>query len=318
MDDFSLQTLQSSKDEWVARLINILTPQIISGFTSIFMEAKNICREKQENEKYLLTMQNLIMQIPKWNSTIINNEKMRIMKESNCSYLEDLLTCVNVIQLKQLSAIRVGQKQKKIDINIPKLDIFIHKVYINSARKLYKNVYLYDINLPALQIQKNNREIEILIQTSILDTLRENIPVDAILSAYLDETIEEDVIEEIKKEVIEPPVPPPPPQPETPTNDNKTLSFNDIDSVLEMDTNEKKEVVAPKTLDRLEEISVSRAFQRKLDEEDNDEEDRIQIHSDEVPLSFDSLDGSLPPSLEENKELSISDSLALLDIEELA
>jgi hypothetical protein len=96
------------------------------------------------------------------------------------------------------------------------------------------------------------------------------------------------------------------------------LSFNDIDSVLEMDTNEKKEVVAPKTLDRLEEISVSRAFQRKLDEEDNDEEDRIQIHSDEVPLSFDSLDGSLPPSLEENKELSISDSLALLDIEELA
>lgn len=295
MDDFSLQTLQSSKDEWVARLINIITPQVINGFSSIFTEARNICREKQENEKYLLTMQNLIMQIPKWNSTIINNEKMRIMKESNCSYLEDLLTCVNVIQLKQLSAIRVGQKQKKIDINIPKLDIFIHKVYINSARKIYKNVYLYDINLPALQIQKNNREIELLIQTSILDTLRESIPVDAILSAYLDETIEEDVIEEIKKEVIEPPAKPEPvPAIETHTDELKTLSFNDIDMV-KTDTNEIVSIEAPKTIDRLEEISQMRYEERKREEEEDEESsdgnDKLKMGEDieTIDLGFEEL-----------------------------
>ena len=34
--------------------------------------------------------------------------------------LEDLVTCVHIIQLKILTAMRVGQKQKKIDINIPK------------------------------------------------------------------------------------------------------------------------------------------------------------------------------------------------------
>jgi hypothetical protein len=216
------------------------------------------------------------------------------MKESNCSYLEDLLTCVNVIQLKQLSAIRVGQKQKKIDINIPKLDIFIHKVYINSARKIYKNVYLYDINLPALQIQKNNREIELLIQTSILDTLRESIPVDAILSAYLDETIEEDVIEEIKKEVIEPPVKPEPvPAIETHTDELKTLSFNDIDMV-KTDTNEIVSIEAPKTIDRLEEISQMRYEERKREEEDEESSDgneKLKMGEDieTIDLGFEEL-----------------------------
>jgi hypothetical protein len=32
-----------------------------------------------------------------------------------------------------------GKFGKKIDINIPKLDDFIHKTYINVARRIYKN-----------------------------------------------------------------------------------------------------------------------------------------------------------------------------------
>lgn len=202
MDDFDIKTLNSSKDEWISRLLNVLTPQIITGFKSIFKEAQKICNDNKEPNKYLMTFQNLITHIAKWNSAIIENEKNRIIRESKCNYLEDLITCVHVIQLKTLSAVRVGQKQKKIDISIPKLDVFIHKVYINCARKLYLNVYLYEVAKP-LQTQKNNREIELLIQQCILDTLRDSIPVETILSAYLDETVEEDVVEEIKEEIVE-------------------------------------------------------------------------------------------------------------------
>jgi glycosyltransferase involved in cell wall biosynthesis len=49
-------------------------------------------------------------------------------------------------QLKLLTAMRVGQKQKKININIPKLDDFIHKIYVHVARKIYKNVYLFEFS----------------------------------------------------------------------------------------------------------------------------------------------------------------------------
>ena len=96
---------------------------------------------------------------------------------------------------------RAGQKQKKIDINVPKVCDFVHKAYIHAARKIYKNVYLYELNIPPLQVQKNNREIEILIQESILNAVRESIPVESILRAYLDESVEDDIVEEVMEQV---------------------------------------------------------------------------------------------------------------------
>ena len=202
MDDFNVSSLHESKNEWCARLVTLLTPLIFDGYKSILEEAINLCRQNDEMNKYLMTFQNFISRIPKWNAVIIETEKKRIVQNSKCDYLEDLITCVHIIQLKILTAIRVGQKQKKIDIEIPKLDDFIHKVYINVARKLYKNVYLFEQDVMPLLAQKNNREIEVLIQEGIINTIRDNIPVESILKVYMDETIEEDV-EITKEELIE-------------------------------------------------------------------------------------------------------------------
>ena len=116
--------------------------------------------------------------------------------------MEDLLTCVHVIQLKVLTCIRVSKNQKKIDINIPKLDDFIHKLYIQVARKLYSNVYLYDKFVTPLQKQKHNREFEVIVQECILNAIRSSMPIEEILRTYLDETIEEDVEETIKEEEV--------------------------------------------------------------------------------------------------------------------
>ena len=206
MDDFNVSALHESKNEWGSRLVTILTPLIIDGYKSILDESIKLCKENGEMDKYLMTFQNLISRIPKWNTQIIETERKRICDKSGCNYLEDLVTCVHIIQLKILTAMRVGQKQKKIDINIPKLDDFIHKTYINVARKIYKNVYLFETNIAPLSIQKHYRELEIIVQECILNTLRESIPVESILKAYMDETVEEDVIEEIKEQIIEEPI----------------------------------------------------------------------------------------------------------------
>ena len=203
MDDFNVSSLHESKNEWSSRLLTILTPLVVEGFKSILEEAIKLCKENDEMEKYLMTFQNFISRIPKWNSIIIEREKNRICEKSGCVYLEELITCVHIIQLKILTSMRVGQKQKKIDINVPKFDDFIHKVYINTARKMYKNIYLFELNIPPLNSQKNNREIEIIVQECILNTIRESIPVEAILKAYMDESVEEDIVEEIKEQLIE-------------------------------------------------------------------------------------------------------------------
>jgi len=309
MDDFNINVLNESKNEWCGRLLNILTPYILEGLKSIFDESLKLCKTNGEMDKYLMTFQNFISRIPKWSQTIIEEERNRIIERSGCNYLEDLITCVHIIQLKVLTAVRVGQKQKKIDIDIPKLDVFIHKVYINIARKIYTNVYLFDINLTSLKIQKNNRQIEIIIQESIMNTIRDSIPVETILRAYMDETVEEDVIEEIKEKeikdkkeieelksklnvpskVIQEEEHKPEPiynesddiQPLELLDDDDDdiingIKFNDIDFVRDENNNDNK-IHAPKTLERLDEISNIRNQQRKLDEEDDDDDQPVKL-----------------------------------------
>jgi hypothetical protein len=193
MDDFSVSGLNDSKNEWCARLLNVLTPTIVQGVKSIFDEAWKLCSDNRESDKYLMTFQNFLTRVPKWNQTIIDSEKTRIIETSGCTYLEELITCVHIIQLKVLTCVRVGSKQKKIDIDVPSIGDFIHKIYIHVARKLYTNIYLYEKNIPPLQTQKNAREIELIIKECILNTVRDSIPVESILRAYMDETEEQDV-----------------------------------------------------------------------------------------------------------------------------
>lgn len=206
MDDFQVSTLNDTRNEYSALLVSKLTPYIIQGIYSIFKEAVRLCQDNDELEKYLMTFQNFLGRVTKWNQEIVNQETERIIKQSNCNYLEDLLTCVHVTQLKLLTSIRVGNKQKKIDIDIPKLNDFIHRVYIDVARRVYKNVYLFEIEATPLQKQKNMRECELIVKESILNVIRENMPVETILRTYLDETVEDDVEEvreEVREEVVE-------------------------------------------------------------------------------------------------------------------
>jgi len=324
MDDFNVSALHESKNEWGSRLVTLLTPLIIDGYKSILDDSMKLCKENNEDEKYLMTFQNLISRIPKWNDVMVERERKRICETSGCNYLEDLVTCVHIIQLKILTSMRVGQKQKKIDISVPKLDDFIHKTYINVARKIYKNVYLFEVGIPPLQIQKNHRELEIIIQECILNTLRESIPVEAILKAYMDETVEEDVVEEIKEEIISEPIKQSIYEPAsnygipvhnenqivTPiTSDSSRLSFNDIDFVKTTDGTVTS-INAPKDLDTLEQISQLRNQQRKIEDDD----DNVKLTISDQTFNLDSLDvhNIEEPSIDLLPDLLIDD-IEILD-----
>ena len=343
MDDFVISNLHESRNEWCSRLVSIFTPLVVEGMKSIFNESWKICMDNDEVNKYLMTFQNLLSRVPKWNNIIVEEERKRIIERSGCDYLEDLITCVHIIQLKVLTCIRVGNKQKKIDISIPNLDKFVHKVYINAARKIYMNVYLFEKNISPLQSQKNNRELETIIQESIMLAIRESIPTEAIIRAYMDESVEQE--EQVFIENIEEPEETKEEQPKESSHVNTSegmdtmdeerpkeedeqipdvvpsiqnvdneevvtkLTFNDIDSVLEKDDN-VQEIDAPKTIERLEDISTTRALQRKLEEEEDSDDERIQISTEQVDLTgFDILD-------EPNNQMS-SDDVLLNDVEEL-
>ena len=301
MDDFNVSSLHESKNEWGARLLTILTPLIIEGFKSIFDESLKICKDNNEHDKYLMTFQNFITRIPKWNAAIIEVECSRIIEKSCCKYLEELVTCVHIIQLKLLTAMRSGQKQKKIDVNIPKLADFIHKAYINSARKLYKNVYLFELNIQPLQTQKNNRELEIIVQECVLNTVRESIPVESILRAYMDESVEENIEVEVKEQIVDVPAP----APLAPVQDTaqapalvqdlagyvqsveqneRGLKFNNVDMARDA-FNVDTAIPAPKDYETLENISKMRQIEQQITDELNNDNMKLTIHTNDAALN---------------------------------
>ena len=331
MDDYSVSSLGESKNEWCARLVNTLTPTILQGMKSIFLEAWNLCEENVQKDKYLMTFQTFLRRVPEWNSTIIENEKKRIYETSGCSYLEELITCVHIIQLKALSCVRVGQKQKKVDIHIPSVDDFIHKIYINVARKCYTTIYLFEKGIPPLETQKRNRELECIIKECILDTVRENIPVENILRAYMDETTETDtevkiVDEEIPIPIAEQPViveaPTPAPAISVPAisapesivippiaNPEKLkIQFSDIDNTID-NVGNRSTVSAPKTIERLNQLSIEKEKNIQY-KDDNDEESEKLTIGENVNLdifdinNLDSMNLREPPILDDIEILS--------------
>ena len=332
MDDFSPLSLGESKNEWCARLLNILTPAISQGVKSIFDEAWKICIDNKEKDKYLMTFQNFLTRVPKWNTNIIETEKTRIVETSGCTYLEELITCVHVIQLKILTCVRVGSKQKKIDINVPSVNDFIHKIYIHVARKIYMNIYLFEKNIVPLQIQENNSKVENIIKECILNAVRDSIPVEGILRAYMDETEEQDII---VKEVVEPLPDEPvaaaaaattsatvesaatttaesaasgtPDIPSTKdiveeykktTEFNEKISFSDNDSVVDI-TGNTSIVNVPKDEENLAELEKTRASLQSKEDEDEEEEDneRLTIGGN-VSLDIIDINNLNAPSIE--------------------
>lgn len=321
MDDFSISSLTESKNEWCARLLNILSPTVFQGLKSIFDESWKLCIENNEKDKYLMTFQNFLTRVPKWNQTIIDTEKARIIEKSGCTYLEELITCVHVIQLKALTCVRVGSKQKKVDIDVPSVSSFIHKIYIHVARKIYTNIYLFETGIAPLSIQKNNRDIENIIKECILNAIRDSIPVENILRAYMDETEEQDVIvkeveEPIPDEVVDPnkkteviasaPATvqvsdtktnevisiPTPTATATSTiideikNTNTKLSFSN-DDILVDDSGNKSTINSPKDVKSLEDLNNSRVSMYDEDDDDDDDEenDKLSI-GDNVKLDI--------------------------------
>jgi hypothetical protein len=159
-------------------------------------------------------------------------------------------------------------------------------VYIAVARKVYINVYLFEKDIPPLDIQKHNRELECIIKECILNTVRDSMPVEDILKAYISVTEEE---EEVKQpDVKQPDIKQPDvKQPEEPVNNPlpnnnevflvpEKLSFSDIDNAMDIAGNTSV-IDAPKTDDRLEQIAKETAKRRKEEENEEETEDKLTI-----------------------------------------
>ena len=182
-----LNLFVETKNEYTTHLINILSPLIFEGIQSIYKDA-----QKTSNETEILKIfQTYLKRIPRWNQDIINKETERIMTCSHSyEWLDSLIKATlksNLVILMHNPTIKSQEKlDKSYYINISSSD-FIHKTYIECAREIWNNPYLFYHCYPPIEIKRNQRDCIILIKDCIKEAIRKLLPVKHILNVYLGE-----------------------------------------------------------------------------------------------------------------------------------
>merc|ERR1712153_211421 len=183
----NISVLVDAKTEYTKQLTNILIPFIFEGIKSIYDETSIYCIN-QGHTNVLMIFQEKLSLIPNWNQDIINKEYSRIMTDSGCDWLDELVTAVFLSQTKILTSIKKNtKKKKKINLKIPKIEHFIHKCYIECAREFWKNPFLFSKKCNQSEYQRNCRESQKIIGLTIEETIRKLLPVKNILKEYLGE-----------------------------------------------------------------------------------------------------------------------------------
>ena len=95
----------------------------------------------------------------------------------------DLITAIFVSHVKILACVRLKADSKSIQVKVPNLDTFLHKIIITIAEKIYYN--------PDIILKKKEYVIEIISET-IEETIRNQIPIDKILTEYLAGVFDDD------------------------------------------------------------------------------------------------------------------------------
>lgn len=197
----SINVYAEAKTEYTRQLCQILSP----AFQIYFLDLLKVAKDKEPETKRLLwNFQALLQEIPDWNQDKVLREAEKIQKDSNCDYLEELLTAVFIAHTKVLSAIRITTKQKKLQITIPKLDHFIHRTLRETGRLLWNNAFLFAEQGSSMDRQKNMRQVEALIVEGIQQSIRSLLPVKTILREYLndDEGADAEEEEEGEAEIV--------------------------------------------------------------------------------------------------------------------
>ena len=182
--------LVEAKNEFTIQIMNSLTPLIYDGLNSIYKEA---IRVSKSNE-ILKMFQSFLKRIPKWSNAMIEEEKKRIL--SNVEYPEDILDLIKATVKSNIAILTFNGKSsnKRIDPKFyQNIDIgdFIHRIYIECAREIWNNPYLFYHIYEPIDLKRNQRDCFALIKIGIKEAIRKMLPRRFILETYLNEGLED-------------------------------------------------------------------------------------------------------------------------------
>jgi hypothetical protein len=265
MEDPNSSIFSYAKLEYTNQLIDTLSPHIFDGVKSVYDEAKKTY-SKENSKSTLLFFRLFLEKVPTWSNEIIETETNRIIEASCCDWLDDLITAVFISHTKILTSIG-SNHNANVDLTIPKTVNFIHKCYINIAREIWKNPYLYNENINGTDYQVNMRTIETIIKEGIENSIRRLLPIKEILKQHL--VTYESNNQEIQKKKL--------------TTDFKELLLNELKELNLVNTLGKSRHSTKEIHENTEDINEDNDNGENSDNGDNDNDnDNGDISNEEI------------------------------------
>lgn len=205
--DSVLSVYSDARTEYTKQLCVFLVPAYFQFFVDLLEKAKQAM--VNEPKKGLWQFQNYLNDIHDWNMERVNHEIHIINTNSGCDYLEDLLTAVFIAHTKVLTAIRLSSHQKKVEINIPKVEHFLFKVLCETSKLLWSSTYLFRDGISGIEKQQNYRNIETILNDGVLQAVRSMVPVKSILKDFVNQDVTEEDSDDEPEKKEELTVPPP-------------------------------------------------------------------------------------------------------------
>ena len=285
MEEQNAPIFSQAKLEYTNQLIDTLTPHFFDGIKSIYDEAKTV-NNVNKNQSITLLFRNFLEKVPSWSNVIVETETDRIIKITDCDWMDDLITAVFISHTKILTSIGANPTNANIDLVIPKTTNFIHKCYINIAREMWKNPYLFNEYIVASEYQKNMRTVEIIIKESMENTIRQLLPIKEILKQHLDtyesnqaevqkrvdaNNIRQMLLEEIKNlNLVNPKV-----EKEEKKEEDKMMVEENEEDQMEVDAEDK---------------IIINEQDNVVDDEDNIEDDYVSVDEETIKKNCDNLE----------------------------
>jgi len=182
----SVGLYSDARNEYMKQLCMWIVPPLVD-----FFRVEYNALTKIHGKKTMSAFQTFCTEVPKWNQDVIETHINSVLDGCRCDYVEELMTAVFVAHTKMLTAIRTNGKQKKLQITLPKLDHFLHRVFTECARSLWKAPFLFATELSSIERQKNVLQAEAMCGEAMNAAVRSLLPVKNILREYLDEEEEE-------------------------------------------------------------------------------------------------------------------------------
>jgi Sec-independent protein translocase protein TatA len=179
----SVSLYSEARNEYLKQLSTWVIPPMVEFFRHEYSSI--VARDG--HKRAMAVFQEFCSTVPKWNQDIIESNVNTLLENCRCDYIEELMTAVFIAHTKMLTAIRVNSKQKKLQITLPKLDHFLHRIFIECARSFWKAPFLFSEELMPIERQKNILQLESMATEALSSAVRSLLPIKTILRDYMND-----------------------------------------------------------------------------------------------------------------------------------